>query len=291
MYRRSGRGRVLLLAFVVLSIILITLDFRQGSGGPLGRVKDASAAVMAPIQRGINVVVRPVGDFFSAIGDLARLRRENERYKAEIGALRERVSVADSLIDENVRLRSIVALHESWAGMDRIAAEVVAKSPANYKWAVEIDKGREHGIRPDMPVLAPQGLVGKVISVLPNEATVLLLIDPQGAAGARIEGLGDTGIVSGNGPGEDLTMQFVDSDSEVEPGDLVYTSGQAPSGRGAIFPPGIPIGVVVDVGDDERALDKEIQVRPAVNFTGLQFVEVLLSSGRRSVGQAAGAGR
>ena len=70
MYRRTGRGRLLLVVFVGLCIVLITLDFRQGEGGPLERAKDISAAIVDPIQRGFSTVFEPVGDFFSSLADV-----------------------------------------------------------------------------------------------------------------------------------------------------------------------------------------------------------------------------
>ena len=88
MYRRPGRGRVLLLVFVALSMFLITLDFRTGSEGPLGRAKDWSIAVLAPVQRGFATVFRPVGNFFSSLGEIGDLRERNQQLEEEVRQLR-----------------------------------------------------------------------------------------------------------------------------------------------------------------------------------------------------------
>ena len=66
MFRRPGRGRLLLLVFLAMSVVLITLDFRQGEGGPLDTARDVVGSVVAPIQRGFTTVFRPIGDFFSS---------------------------------------------------------------------------------------------------------------------------------------------------------------------------------------------------------------------------------
>jgi rod shape-determining protein MreC len=289
MYRRNGRGRVLLLVFLALSILLITLDFRSRTGGPLRAARDFSEAIVTPIQRGFTAVVRPVGNFFSSLGDIANLREENTRLQEELERLQAQVAEAIALENENQELRAALGLDESWVTLERVTAAVIGKSPSNYKWTVTIDKGRNDGVRPDMAVITPEGLVGKVIAVQTDTATVLLLIDRSGAAGARLEDSGEVGLVEGNGAGQPLSLRFIPADVEVAVGDEIVTSGQAPRGSDPIFPPGIPIGVVSGVGGDARALEKEIEVMPAVNFNTLRFVQVLLGTGRK-LSSASGAG-
>lgn len=278
MYRRSGRGRLLLLIFIALSIIIITLDFRQGEGGPLTRAKDISVAVVAPIQRGLTTIFRPVGNFFASIGELGRLRSENNRLQDELESIEQEVAEAEALQDEVVTLTELLDLDEPWITMDTVTAQVIGYSPSNYRWARFIDKGRDDGIRTDMAVVNAQGLVGKVISVTDNTSEILLLIDPRAAAGARIEDRRDTGQVQGNGESEGLSLELIDSISEVLEGDLVITSGYDQG----IFPPGIPIGEIAEIAGDVRLPDQQILVDPFVDFTALDYVKILLDTGRAS---------
>ncbi|MEA2460458.1 MAG: rod shape-determining protein MreC, partial [Actinomycetota bacterium] len=177
MYRRNTRGRVLLLVFLALSILIITLDFRDATG-PLDRVRDISQAVVAPIQRGLTVVTRPIGNFFSSLGDLASLRDDNTQLRTEIADLRERSAEADTVIQENVELRRVTEMDEPWFDKPRIVAEVISEAPGNYKWAVVINRGSADGVKDNMAVVTPDGLVGKIIRVDSHQATVILLIDP-----------------------------------------------------------------------------------------------------------------
>lgn len=279
MYRRSGRGRLLLLAFLALSILIITLDFRGNAGGPLERAKDLSVAVVEPIQRGFTAVFRPVGNFFSSLGELSDLRAQNQELEAELRATRAEVSRAESLVREIERLTTILELDEPWIAMERVTARVSGQSPSNYKWAVFIDKGRDDGILPDMAVVAPEGLVGKVVRADAGTSLVLLLIDRQGAAAARLEDRRDTGKVEGNGGSELLSLELIGSNADVRVGDQVVTSGY----DDGIFPPGIPIGYVEEVVEDARAPDQTIMVDPHVDFPALlgDYVQVLLGPGRR----------
>ena len=266
-----------MLAFLVLSLVVITLDFRSGGDGPLERAKDISTTIVAPIQRGVTTVFRPVGDFFSSLGDLSSLRGDNTDLRSRVAELSTQIGEAEAIEAENERLRELLGLDESWTTMDRVAATVIATVPANYRWAVRIDRGSNDGIAADMAVVAPEGLVGKIISVQPDTSIVLLLIDPQAAARARIKEKGFTGIARGNGADQSLSLDGVHPEANVQEGDEVITSGYDLG----IFPPSIPIGEVVDATGESAAVEQDIEVRPWVDFNSLDFVEVLLESGPR----------
>jgi rod shape-determining protein MreC len=275
MYRRTGRGRLLLLVFLGLCIVLITLDFRQGENGPIDKAREISSAVVEPIQRGFTKVFRPVGNFFSSVGELGSLRGENARLKSELESTQTQIDEAETIADENARLRELFELDESWASMDKVTAEVINRIPSNYKWIVEIDKGSDDGIRPDMSVITADGLAGKVTQVTGDSATVLLLIDPTGSASAKIKGAGFTASIKGHGVGEPLSLELVDPEVRVNEGDEVLTS----SYNGGIYPPNIPIGRVTFVNANTAALEQDIDVEPYVDFQSLDFVQVLLETG------------
>jgi rod shape-determining protein MreC len=277
MYRRTGRGRLLLLVFLGLCIVLITIDFRQGEGGPLDKAREISSAVVEPIQRGFTKVFRPVGDFFSSIGELGSLRAENARLESELQTVETQIGEAETIADENARLRALFELDESWASMDKVTAEVINRVPSNYRWIVEINKGADAGVRPDMAVITGDGLAGKVTRVDGNSSTVLLLIDSTGGASAKIEGAGFIASIKGNGVGEPMSLELVDPDLEVRVGDEVLTS----SYNGGIFPPNIPIGRVTFVNANTAALEQDVDVEPYVDFQSIDFVQVLLESGPR----------
>lgn len=264
-----------MLAFLVLSLVVITLDFRSGGDGPLETAKDISTTIVAPIQRGVTTVFRPVGNFFSSLGDLSSLRADNTDLKNRVAELSTTIGEAEAIEAENERLRELLGLDESWTTMDRVAATVIATVPANYRWAVRIDRGSNDGVAADMAVVAPEGLVGKVISVQPDTSIVLLLIDPQAAARARIKEKGFTGIARGNGADQSLSLDGIHPEANVREGEEVITSGYDLG----IFPPSIPIGEVVDATGEGADVEQEIEIEPWVDFNSLDFVEVLLESG------------
>ena len=275
MYRKPGRGRVLLLVCLALSIIVITIDYRAGSTGILTTAKEWSVAVVAPIQRGFTTVFRPVGNFFASVGELGDLRDENRRLKEENERLRAENDQAGQVLGENERLSELLELQEAWPAMDNVAARVFGKDPGNYGEGVYIDKGRDDGIRRDMPVLAPEGLVGKTLSVTAHETLVVLIVDVQFGAGGRVDGVRDTGSVRGNGIAEPLSMNFIGKDTDIEVGDEVSTSGLDP-----IFPPAIPIGEIVRSEVQGGETSKTIHIEPFVDPTRLDYVIVLMPDGK-----------
>ena len=277
MYRRTGRGRVLLLVFLLLCVVIITLDYRSGDTGPLERAKDISTTIVAPIQRGLTVVFRPVGNFFSSIGDLSHLRTENTRLEDQLREATSQISDADAIEAENRQLREQLGLDQSWATMDQVHATVIATIPNNYRWAVRIDKGSNDGIEPDMTVIAPEGLVGKITRVDATSSIVILLIDPQAAAAARVKEKGYVGVIRGNGADQSLTLEGISTDAKLNEGDEVVTSGFDLG----LFPPSIPIGRITSASGAGADVEQQIEVEPFVDFTTLDFVDVLLESGPR----------
>jgi rod shape-determining protein MreC len=278
MYRSKRRGRLVLVVFLALSILIITLDFRGGPGGPLERAQEITQAIVAPIQRGVAAVTRPIGNFFSAIGDLANLREDNNRLEARVEEMTQEIVEAQELKDENAELREILGLDTPWYNMESVTAQVISEAPSNWKWSVVINRGSNDGIEKDMAVITPQGLVGKILpNVQPNTAEVLLLIDPSLGVGATTDERRLLGVVLGRGEGEDFAMNFVSKDESIRVSDQVVTSNR----NQGIFPPSIPIGYVSSVGGDARDPNFDIRVNPYVDFQHLNFLTVLLETGDR----------
>ncbi|MDQ3940968.1 MAG: rod shape-determining protein MreC, partial [Actinomycetota bacterium] len=206
---------------------------------------------------------------------LSQLRTENSELRQELETAESQISRAEAVEAENARLLEFLELQKSWTEMETVTASVIATVPANYRWAVKIDKGTDDGIRPDMAVVAPEGLVGKIISASSSTSIVLLLIDPQAGAKARVEDKGFNGAIRGNGAEETLSLDGIHPEADVDEGDEIITSGFDEG----IFPPSIPIGRVASASGEGAALQQDIEVEPWVDFNSLDFLAVLLESG------------
>lgn len=274
MFDRTRRLRLLLAVLLLASITVITIDFRTQGDGPLDRLGRVALAVLAPVQRGLVTIVRPLGNFASGFTKVPSLRARIAELERDKAALRAQQEQVEDIVRENQRLRLELNLRERF-DLRTMAAQVIGVSPSNFERTIFIDKGTADGVRKDMPVICCEGLVGRVIEVGPSSATVLLVIDRGSAVAGRIAATGETGVVQGAGAGT-LEFELLDPDAKVAVGDKVVTSGYD---RG-LYPPGIPIGKVVDAPPAGANPTRKVTLEPFVDFSSLDYV--LLVTGERA---------
>lgn len=270
---RARNARLLVVILVSISLATITIDYRQGESGPLAGLGRAALTAIAPLQAAVSRITRPVGDFLSTLANLPRIRRENERLKDELAEARAAVARQASLEARYEQLVKLLGLQEA-LDPPTAAALVIGSGVSNFEWTITIDAGTEDGVGVGSPVLAAAGLVGRVVEAGPTSSLVQLIIDPDSRVAARLASSRETGLLVGQGE-DDLQMRGVDPATEVAAGEPVETAGY----QGGLYPPGIPIGVVSRVVENPAALEKFVTVRPAVDFSTLEVVLVVLSSG------------
>lgn len=199
--RDTRESRLLLVLLIAIAFALITVDIRGGEDSPVDGARQAAATVFGPIEDGVSAAVNPVGNAVAAIRDsgerhdrLARLEQENAALKAKLGS-EDRDSSRLKQLDKMLKVAG--------AGQYGIkGAEVIAIGAAQgFSWTITVDVGANDGIRRDMTVLNGDGLVGRVTTVGPNTATVLLANDPDFTVGTRMESSDELGFASGQGTG------------------------------------------------------------------------------------------
>ncbi|MFN2447925.1 MAG: rod shape-determining protein MreC [Vicinamibacterales bacterium] len=272
--RRPG---YLLAGAIVLHVGLISAQVTTGAGVPFLEV--VTFGSFAEIQRVATSVVDGIEDTWSGYIDLRRVRAENEALRQDLDALQVRLQEEQALVNQAERLRELLELRAR-SGVQTTAAEVIASAADPRFRTITIDKGVSHGIRRDMAIISPVGVVGRVL--LPSSAAskVQLLIDRDAAAGAVIERSRAQGIVVGVGS-DVLQMQYVPGTADVAVGDRVLTSG-----IDSIYPKGFVIGTVESV-DRGPGTFHSIRVRPAVDFSRLEEVLVVLTPSPAREGAAA----
>jgi rod shape-determining protein MreC len=271
--RRNGRSRGTLLFLILLSITVLTLDFRGEGAGVIDRVRDGAGDAVAPIRRVAGSALSPVSSAFNGVTGYDDLEDENAKLKARIEDLEGEGIQAEDAVRE---LRELLALQQldDWAmGLPQISARVVSAPVSNFEQTIELDKGSRDGIRVDLPVVTGSGLVGRVIDVSSRRSLVRLITDPESSVGVRTARKSQTGIVTGEGAGRRLSVGFVDSAADVLAGDLMVTSGL--SGGSDIYPPSIPVARVTKAKAVEGELQKDVEVEPLSDIASLRFVKVL----------------
>ncbi len=272
MYEQPRRGRAVLAVLLIAAVVVITLDFREGPGGPVERLQRVVIATFGPVQRVASATIRPVGDFVGGVAALGRLRSENRHLRTEVDRLRAQERTYQDVLVENQRLRGALAMAER-CGCRTVGATVVATSGSNFQWSVTIDAGARQGIAEDMAVLDADGLVGRVAKVTADYSTVLLISDPSSGVAASLARNKAPGILRGQGE-QDLAFDPVRAGTDVRAGDSLVTQGY----EGGIFPAGIPIGAVSRVDRaSATSLVARVSVRPYSDLGALDVVAVVVA--------------
>jgi len=279
---RARSTRVLVVALVSISLVTITVDYREGTDGPLASLGDGALAVVSPLQEAVSKVTHPIGNFFSTLFRLPSIRRDRD-------VLRERVDTLETQLAEGradqarlTELEALIGVQESLGiRIETAGAQVIGNGVSNFEWTITIDKGSTDGIHENMPVIASAGLVGHVVNVGTSSSVVQLIIDPDSSVAGRLDVSRQTGLLSGEGPA-DLQMSLVEPTVEVAPDEHVVTAGYRIEGVAeSLYPPNVLIGTVSRVLDEDSATEKFLTVRPAVDFSSLSLVLVVLSRDTR----------
>ena len=277
--QRSG---YLFLAVVLGQIILISAQVNSHSGVPV--LEAVTFGVFAEVQRGASSVVSGVRRAWSGYVGLRGVRAENEALKRELASAEVQLQVQRALADRSRSLEQLLELRDR-SNLQTTAAEIIADSVTPDFHTMTIDKGTRDGVATDMAVIAPAGIVGRVIVPSARAAKVQLLIDRNAAAGALVERSRAQGVVVGIGDYR-LHMEYVSEVSDIVTGDVVVTSG-----IDGIFPKGFVIGQVESV-DKSGVGYKQIVIKPAVDFRSLENVLVVLTpTAAHEAGQVTPAGR
>jgi rod shape-determining protein MreC len=281
MNRDTRRTRTLLFLLLLTSVTLIAVDHRGGDQSPLRGLRSFAATVFGPVEKAASSIAGPVSEAVDGVGSLG----QGKDQAAELGKQNEdlRRQLRSSELARNRAAELDALLHLAGAGgYGVVPAQVIAIGAAQtFSWTVTIDAGRSDGIRPDMTVINGDGLVGRVKTVGPVTATVLLIIDPESAVGIRLEKSMEVGIASGQGGDHDgeLSLQLLDAQSTVAKGDRLVSFGS----RGASpYVPGVPVGEVVQVRRSLGTLTRTAAVRPYVDFTTLDLVAVVVEPPRKN---------
>jgi rod shape-determining protein MreC len=264
---RGGAWRTVGLVIAVLALLAAIVYTRRPHHTTL-RIAVATQEVLGTagglLHQGTAIVVQGTSfmvGMIQAEREVQRLRQALAQDQLTI--LRERAAAL-----EDTRLRSLLHLKQDLS-LPTLPAEVVGQSPATWWEDLTINRGSDDGVRPNAPVLAPTGVIGRVLTVAPHSATVLLLADSQSGVGAEDARTGAIGVVLGTGAPNGLMFELLSSGAKLAAGDPVVTSG-----IGGTFAAGLPIGTVGRVTHSPSGL-VTAKVRPAVDVSSVTLVLVV----------------
>ena len=262
-YRRA----IILTSALLLSFLLMTLQVRHETA-VVTLTRQALLLVVSPFIKVTAATIHGVTSIWQDYVDLRTLREENKRLQFEASTLKRRLDQLQEQALETQRLQRLLAMRDN-SQAEFLTARVVGKDATNWFKTILLDCGSMEGVRRNQPVLAPNGLVGRVVEVTPTSARVQLFTDPVSAVGGLIQRTRVTGIVSGN-LGAGARVRYLPLMGDVVVGEEVVTSGM-----GGVFPKGIPIGRVATVERKSGVLFQEATLTPAVDLSRLEEVLIL----------------
>ena len=262
--QRSGS---LFLAVTLGQVLLISAQVNSKSGVPV--IESVTFGIFSEVQRGLSGGFLGIRRVWTGYVGLRNLKVENEALKRDLAIAQVAVQEQRALADRTRGLERLLDLREHLK-LKTVAAEIIGAAATPDFRTLTIDKGTRDGVRADMSVIAPAGIVGRLVVPSLRSAKIQLLIDRNAAAGAIVERTRAQGIVVGGGD-DRLRMEYVSEAFDVIVGDVVVTSG-----IDGIYPKGFVIGRIEAV---ERAggAYKRITIKPAVDFSSLEEVLVVLT--------------
>ena len=260
--QRSG---YLFLAVILGHILLISAQVNSRTGVPV--LEAVTFGIFSEVQRGVSTGLNGVRHVWGTYVGLRQTKTENEELRRQLAEAQVALKAQRALADRAHGLEKLLDLKDR-VTLQTTAAEIIGAAASTDFRTVTIDKGTSDGLRPDMPIISPAGVVGRVVIPSARSAKVQLLVDRNAAAGALIERSRAQGVVIG--VGEDrLRLENVSEAADIVVGDTIVTSGIE-----GIYPKGFVIGRV-DAVEKSGPAYKRITVKPAVDFSSLEEVLVV----------------
>jgi len=257
-----------LLAGVVLAQVLL-LAFQIKREHDIRLVRYWAVEILTPVERVGTWTFSNVGGLWSGYIGLRHTHAENERLQTELDRLRLRNRELESQATEAQRLAVLLNFREAHSEASMLAAQVIGASADPVSHTLFINRGANDHVRRNLPVITPDGVVGKIVEVFPASSQVLLINDKDSGVGALFADTRTHGVVKGSGDPEPR-MEYVVNDEKVQPGESILTSGDD-----KIFPKGLLIGIVADAAPGTPF--QVIRIKPATRLDRLEDVIVLLS--------------
>jgi rod shape-determining protein MreC len=261
------RSLFLLGGVVLLQVLLLAVQIKRDSQGRLIRVWTVGA--VSPFERAGSYGFGWFRDIWRHYFALRNTTKDNEQLRRENNALKLQIAQLQGKAAEADRLAVLLNFRKAHAEVPMLGARVIGASAGSASQTIQLDRGERDGIRRNMGVITPDGVVGKIVETYSNSSQVLLLTDKESGVGAM---LADSRIQSPvGGVGEPmLTMKYVPNDDTVNLGERVITSGMD-----RIFPRDLPVGTIAVIKPGNPF--KEIRIKPAANLERLEEVLVLLT--------------
>jgi rod shape-determining protein MreC len=261
------RPLALLASLILAQVLLLAFQIKRDHEVRLIRYWTVEA--LMPFEHGGTWSFSKVGDIWDGYIALRGTRAENTRLHAQVDQLQILNRQLESDAAEVQRFNALSGFREAYEKAPMVAAQVIGASSDASSNTLFVNRGQRDRVRPNMPVITPEGIIGKIVEVFPATAQVLLINDRDSGVGALLEDTRTHGVVKGGGD-PDPRLDYVVNDEKVHAGEVILTSGED-----RIFPKGLLIGSVSSASPGNPF--QAIRVRTAARLDRLEDVLILLS--------------
>jgi rod shape-determining protein MreC len=277
-FSRFKNALVLIAILLAMTVALATqinrpVDPLRPDGRQVRLVRLWASAMISPFERMSAAAGRGVRGAWANYVSLRNVRQQNAELQKQIAALRvERAALAeDALLGK--RLSALLEFRQHYVS-STVVAQVIGTSGSDQSRLLTLDKGAKDGLHPGMPVITPDGIVGKLRDVFPGTAQLLLINDPTSGAGVMLQTTRIRGILHGTPQGR-VVINNLTADARIKTGEAVLTSG-----GDQVFPRGLPVGTIESIVPDlEHQPYTLITLKPAANLNQLEEVLIITATG------------
>ena len=262
-FLKSKNSQTIVVILVVAGLLFLALS------GYLTPVFNLSLNPLISFQSWLSVRYLSAQDFLTEPRDITQLREQNAVLESQVTQLETQLIQLEERLGEAQVCFALLDFGRTNPQYDYIAATVIGREISPFLQYIIIDKGTDHGIRYGMPVVTQQGLVGRVDAVIGPAARIKLITDSTSVVNIRLKAAETEAQLLGSLTG-DLALDMIPLDENVEPGDIVLTSG-----LGGNYPPNIFVGQVLSVQTRENVLFQTATVQPIVDFNSISSVLVV----------------
>jgi len=267
-FLRKYKTAIFIVTLLIMALIMFSFNLKYGADGSF--FKRIVLETVAPVQKVLSASVTDIKDAWLRYVLLVGIEEENKNLKNKINEFKSTLILYQEGYLEAQRLRKLLSLTDDY-DYHFISARVIGREQAALSKTILINKGAVHGLKTGMPVIAPPGLIGRLIDVSWHASKVLLFIDENSNVGAIVQRTRTQGIISGAGP-RGLILKYISKTQDVKEGDVIVSSGM-----GGVFPKGLLIGQVSHVDRQDASLFLKINVAPFVDFSKLEEILILAS--------------
>jgi rod shape-determining protein MreC len=265
--RRLDRSTALFITLLAVGFLIATFDVRSSADSFTTVIRGGAQTLVAPVQEGIDFLVRPVVGFVDGISNVAGLSDQNERLEVEVRRLEQQLLETSALERRLAELEAINGFAPP-EDLATVTARIYSAGASTFDQVRLVDRGSDDGIIVGQAVVDEDGLVGRVDLVTKSSARVRLITDPLVSVGVRVQDTNQTGVTTGRGD-ELLRLDMFDATQPVREGAVVLTDG-------SLFPPGIVVGFANETKSADVGFALRTTVDPAAAFSQLDFVKIVV---------------